>query len=90
MSRRIYLPTKSRHVRNKALEQLRQTRAHIQAQNPGLIGRVQESLNDPEKDSDAEEVVIDRQKNLKTVSLFLQTDECSPTFRSKLVSLLQT
>ncbi len=90
--KRTYTKKTRSSIRQAALDQLRKTRAHIAAQNPGLLNEthraVQNALHPPAKSTISEE--IDRKKNLQAIMLFLQMKkDHSPAFQSTLKQIIK-
>lgn len=93
MKRRIIKKPKS-SVQKRAIEQLRQTRARINKNNPQLLERFSSLLgaNIPQAGSHQKEqtIEIDRDKNLLAVMTFLENKKSfSPEFQNKLKDILQ-
>ena len=77
--KRVYRKRKAKKIRDSALEQLRETRAHIERTNPDLLESVRKIIEraarsddkkGPEVEAEAlpnEMIYIDRKKNLDVI-----------------------
>lgn len=88
MKRVIYKKGASR-VRQAAVEQLRQTREKISADNPGLLESIRKKIHQNiDINGFSGDLSIDKRKNLHTVMQFLEIKRGSPAFQSKVKQLL--
>lgn len=101
--KRIYKKRKSSEIKQKALEQFRETRAFIEAQHPELLDElcnIIERVNEKEqlaasktakqKTTASEDpmVKVDRQKNLETILRFVELKPHSDGLKQELKKLL--
>jgi len=90
--RRVYKKSKKPGIREKALEQLRKTKAHIDASNPDLLERMRDQIERQVWDElpDDYSVKIDRKKNLEAVMMFMEMKKAhTPQFQSQLKDILK-
>lgn len=87
----------SKKIREKALKQLRETRAKINADHPDLLASVKKTIErvknapaapKPVIEQSTKEIKINREKNLKAVMKFLALSRQSDSFESKLKKML--
>lgn len=87
---------KSEKLRQKALKQLRKTRAKINADHPDLLSSMRARLDaapqarvkQEQPQLEAGEVKVSREKNLKAIMQFLSIADQSKDFEMKLKKML--
>ena len=90
--KRVYFKRGKSVIRQRAIDQLRDLRAQITAQNPGLLESIRDKM--PSGAASKAEVApatamtIDRTKNLHTIMKFMELKQGSPAFNSKLKHIL--
>ncbi len=77
--KRIYRKKEKKQVRDKALEQFRETRDKLEGDHPELLGSIRDKLVEVEQGGQIMHdnpgtVPIDRKKNMDTVLRFLETN----------------
>ncbi len=87
MARRVYFRSK---VKQRAFEQLRKTRAKIDADNPELLESVRRQISSPPeiKKNCGSRYKIDRKKSLETVKTLMEITQKSPSFQEELKKIL--
>ncbi|GJL84493.1 MAG: hypothetical protein DHS20C02_02680 [Micavibrio sp.] len=75
--KRIYRKKEKKQVREKALEQFRETRKKLEGEHPELLGSLRDKILESEQslnmsNEDSESIAIDRKKNMDIVLRFLE------------------
>lgn len=104
MARRIYTRNSGSGsgVKQQAIRQLRETRARIREEHPGLLADLKQKIiasglegalkcgevmsHKPEMPAD--DLLIDKKKNLETIMQFMAMSPRSPDFQSKIKAIL--
>ena len=96
--KRINKKRKTQKIRENALKQLRETRAHLEKEHPQLLEKTREiiekagqtpEMTDSHQDSDPDETVnIDRKKNLETILKYAALKPGSDKLKKELKDFL--
>ena len=96
--KRINKKRKTQKIRENALKQLRETRAHLEKQHPQLLEKTREIIEKagktPEKpkaqvkEEHGDEITIDRQKNLEVILKYAASKPGSKKLKQELKDFL--